>query len=108
MKYILLLIASAGFVAGGIFLVAFDRGTGVWAGWMCIVFFGAGIPLFARQLFDSKPRVVLDEAGVFDRTLGVGIIPWSDIESCYVKSIHGSSLDVGTSDRPMTREDARA
>lgn len=35
---------------------------------------------------------MLDEAGVFDRTLGVGIIPWSDIEGSYVKSIHGNSF----------------
>lgn len=92
LKYILLLIASAGFVASGIFLVAFDTGASNWVGWISIVFFGAGIPLFARQLFDSKPRVVLDEAGVFDRTLGVGTIPWSDIESSYVKSISGNSF----------------
>ncbi|WP_116812342.1 STM3941 family protein [Steroidobacter cummioxidans] len=92
LKYILLLIASAGFVAGGVFLVVFENGARDWVGWMSIVFFGAGIPLFARQLFDSKPRVVLDEAGVFDRTLGVGTIPWSDIESCYVKSIHGNNF----------------
>lgn len=92
LKYVLLLIASAGFVAAGAFLVAFESGASAWVGWTCIVLFGAGIPLFARQLFDSRPRVVLDEAGVFDRTLGVGTIPWSDIESSYVKSIHGNSF----------------
>jgi hypothetical protein len=32
--------------------------------------------------------VVLDETGIFDRTLGVGVIPWPEIESAYIKRIH--------------------
>jgi hypothetical protein len=85
---VLLLMSALGFVVAGVFLVARGRSAEVWVGWMCIAFFGAGIPLFARQLFDARPRVVLDEDGVFDRTLGVGTIPWSDIEGAYIKIIH--------------------
>ncbi len=91
-RYFFLLLAAIGFVVGGVFLVARGSGADAWVGWMSIAFFGAGIPLFARQLLDSKPRVILDDAGVFDRTLGVGAIPWSEIKGAYVKSVHGNSF----------------
>ncbi|MCG3201558.1 MAG: hypothetical protein NFCOHLIN_01428 [Gammaproteobacteria bacterium] len=91
-KLVLPLTASAGCVALGVFLVASESGAGHWVGWMCIVFFGTGILLFVRQLVDTQPRVVLDEAGVLDRTLGVGVIPWSDIGSSYVRTIHGGDF----------------
>jgi hypothetical protein len=90
-KYILSLMASGAFVACGVLLVTGSDSAG-WVGWASIVFFGAGIPLFVRQLLDSKPRLVIDDEGVFDRTLGVGIIPWSEIESAYVKSAHGNDF----------------
>lgn len=88
LKLVLLLLCALGFVVAGVFLVARGKSAEVWVGWMCIAFFGAGIPLFARQLFDGRPRVILDDVGVFDRTLGVGTIPWSDIEGAYIRRIH--------------------
>lgn len=52
-----------------------------------MVFFGAAVVLFSWQLMDARPRLIVDDHGVFDRTLGVGVIPWSEITEAYVRSI---------------------
>ena len=87
-KYVLLLIGSIGFVVGGIWMLM--RGKPF--GWAAIVFFGSGIPIFVWQLADSRPRLLIDEQGVLDRTLGVGRIAWSDIRAAYVRSIYGNDF----------------
>jgi hypothetical protein len=90
-RYVLLLVASIGFVALGAFLVkTADSTLDAWAGWPCIVFFGAAIPLFVWQIIDRRPRLTINELGVNDRTMGVGLIPWSEITDSYVKSIGGN------------------
>jgi len=43
------------------------------------IFFGGCALAFIRELLDARPRIVIDDAGVFDRTLKVGIISWDDI-----------------------------
>ena len=77
---------------GGIFILKHGNTSDAWIGWMSIVFFGAGIPLFAWQLIDSRPRLVIDNQGILDRTLGVGVIPWPEITGAYLKSIQGNSF----------------
>ncbi|HWT00297.1 MAG TPA: STM3941 family protein [Pyrinomonadaceae bacterium] len=87
-KYVLLLIGSIGFVVGGIWMLM--RGEPF--GWAAIVFFGSGVPISVWQIADSRPRLVIDEQGVLDRTLGVGRIAWGDIEAAYVRSISGNDF----------------
>jgi len=62
------------------------------AGWAGIICFGACALIFGCQMFDARPRLIIDEYGILDRTLGVGIIPWSDIDGAYVKSISGNNF----------------
>ncbi|MGI8468144.1 MAG: STM3941 family protein [Pyrinomonadaceae bacterium] len=75
-------------VAGGIFMVtqAKDSKEVLW-GWAGIVFFGLGAIVFLQRTLTGKPRIVIDENGIFDRTLGVGTIEWRDIENAYKNSI---------------------
>lgn len=87
-KHVLLLVGCIGFVATGIFIVA----KGDAFGWVAILFFGSGIPIAVWQIADSRPRLIIDEQGVLDRTLGVGRIAWGDIESAYVRSISGNDF----------------
>ena len=87
-KYMLLLIGCIGFVAAGIWMVI----AGNSFGWLAILFFGSGIPISIWQIADARPRLVIDEHGVLDRTLGVGRIAWSDIEAAYVRSISGNDF----------------
>jgi hypothetical protein len=87
-KHVLLLIAGVGFVVAGVWMVI--RGKPF--GWAAIVFFGSAIPVFVWQIADSRPRLVIDERGVLDRTLGVGLIAWGDIRAAYVRSINGNDF----------------
>jgi hypothetical protein len=88
LKYLGLLTLSLGFVALGVLLLRKDQAGAVWAGWGNIVFFGAGAVLFTWQILDARPRVVIDACGVFDRTLGVGVIPWADIVDARLLFVH--------------------
>lgn len=90
LKYILLLITAMGFVVCGVFLLS--QSGPMWVGWMSIVFFGSMIPLFAWQLFDTRPRLIIDGEGVLDRTLKIGKILWSDISGAYLREIKGNSF----------------
>ena len=85
-----LLLAALVFVGFGILFVVTERGRVV--GWLTILFFGAGIPLFARQLLDSRPRLVIDEQGILDRTLKVGVIPWTEITGARLETITGNTF----------------
>lgn len=84
-KIVLLLIVSLTFVAAGAFLVA--RSPDKWVGWMSITFFGGCAAVFVWQLLDSRPRLIIDDRGIFDRTLGVGVIPWSEIVDAFPRTI---------------------
>src|SRR5690349_10502241 len=87
-KHLLLLIGCLGFVAAGVWMVL----NGKPFGWVSVVFFGTGIPVSIWQIADSRPRLIIDEHGVLDRTLGVGRINWSDIQAAYVRSISGNDF----------------
>ena len=78
-------VASAGMALAGLLLVL----QGSVAGWPALIFFGAGTLSIAYQARQRGPRVVIDEAGVFDRTLGVGVIPWYTLKT---RGRHGLPL----------------
>jgi hypothetical protein len=96
-RYALLLAAALAFVVAALTLSSSMRpaasvaGTSVetFVGWAGIAFFGACALVLARQLFDPRPRIVIDEAGAFDRTLGVGVIPWAEIRDAQLCHIGG-------------------
>ena len=74
-------------VAIGVLLIVRARHPVV--GWANVLFFGAGVVLFVWQIVDRRPRLVIDDDGVFDRTLGAGVIPWSEILDAEARSIAG-------------------
>jgi hypothetical protein len=87
-KYLLHLISIFGFVACGVFLVV--QGKSAWVGWLSICFFGSMIPSVVGQIINSRPRLIIDEFGVVDRTLNVGKILWFDIDNAYLIDIKGN------------------
>jgi hypothetical protein len=97
-RHALLLLVSLAFVAGGFFILAMpaSRGKSVkekqLLGWTTIVFFGGCALVFVWQLIDSRPRIIIDDDGIYDRTLGVGRIPWPEIQDAYVRSISGNDF----------------
>ena len=87
LKYIGLLGIALTLVAGGVYAGLQAKATDALVAWGIVAFFGVCAAAFAWQLFDRRPRVVIDDSGVFDRSLRVGTIPWSQIEDAYPKSI---------------------
>jgi hypothetical protein len=85
-RYALLVLAGLAFVAMGVFLIVEKD---AWAlGIVTIVFFGAGVAVGVRQFADTRPRLQVTDEGILDRTLGVGLIPWTDIADAYVRSVN--------------------
>jgi hypothetical protein len=58
-------------------------------GWITAGFFALGPAVFLWQLIDPRPRLIIDEHGIYDRTFGVGWIAWSDIDDAYMHSTQG-------------------
>jgi hypothetical protein len=61
-------------------------------GWLGVALGAVGVPIFLRQIFDRRPRLVIDERGIFDRSLRVGVIPWSEITGTAVRSVSGNTF----------------
>src|SRR6266851_5277003 len=88
--YALLFVVSIGFFGACFFMLPMaTEASERWIAWAGILFSGAGSLVPAWQFFDARPRLTIDESGICDRTLGVGVIPWSEITDAYIKSIHG-------------------
>ncbi|QDA61324.1 STM3941 family protein [Hymenobacter jejuensis] len=85
-RYVLLTLVSLVFVAVGVFLIVKKGNWG--QGMITIIFFGAGVAVGARQFLDTRPRLQITDEGILDRTLGVGLIPWTEITYAYVRAIN--------------------
>ncbi|HLJ45002.1 MAG TPA: STM3941 family protein [Bryobacteraceae bacterium] len=92
-KYALLLLIAVLLTASGVLMAVVGSSTrDRWMGAGIALFFGAGVVLFSRELLRSGPRIVIDDQGIEDRTLGVGRIPWAEITGAYPMSVQGSNF----------------
>lgn len=92
-KYIFYSLLALIFVVGGIVILSVsDDFESTLIGWLSIIFFGLGLIVFLIQILDSRPRIVIDQNGIFDRTLDIGIIEWQDIQHAYLNSIFGNDF----------------
>ena len=92
-KYIGLAAMCVPFVVIGCLMLMFPKSGSLketLAGWAGVILFGLGSIVFLWQIFDSRPRIVVDESGIFDRTLSVGTIEWQDIKHAYLNSVVGN------------------
>ena len=104
-KVVLMVVGSVAFVAIGAFFLLnvesvakdmpiddpwFVRGVGIAA----IVFFGFTGILGVKKLFDKKPGLVLNSAGIIDNSSGVaaGFIPWSEITGAEIFEVHRQKM----------------
>lgn len=85
-----MLLGSLVFVALGILILADGRADGRVAGWSCLGFSALCTLAFAVQLFEQRPRLVFDDVGVLDHSLGVGVIPWVEIDDACLVTIAGN------------------
>ncbi|OGX85821.1 hypothetical protein BEN48_14040 [Hymenobacter glacialis] len=56
--------------------------------WLCICFFGLGIPVGLYQIFDRRPQIIINETGIWDRTTKQDLIKWEQIEDAYPLDIY--------------------
>ncbi len=85
LKYIFLLVLSLIFVAIGVYAI-FDTAE-LWGGIITAGFFGIGITFCLKEILDNRPRIIMDEDGITDRSIGVGKILWSDINKAEIMQI---------------------
>ena len=60
--------------------------------WICLCFFGLGIPLSIYNLFDRRPEVIINSEGIYDRQTTKDFIDWKLIEDVYLKDMQVSRL----------------
>ena len=66
------------FVIGGMLMLGEVDAPRIVA-WSSIIFFGGCALVAVREMVDRRPRIVVDDRGILDRTLRVGVIEWRDI-----------------------------
>jgi hypothetical protein len=109
-KLVRLVLASCAFVAPGAWLLSFDaeeirsgRSFGFFyhspplaygVGLAAVVFGGLTGLYGVRKMFDKRPGLVLNSAGLVDNASGVaaGFIPWSDVTGARVHEIHNQKM----------------
>jgi hypothetical protein len=57
-------------------------------GWIGVAFFGLGFIAFPIVFFRAGPQVLVNEDGIDDRRLKLGLIPWSDIRALSIGSVN--------------------
>jgi hypothetical protein len=73
-------IVSVGMAVGGLFLVLNGQ---TLAGLRALVFFSACALAIGYQVWRRGPHIVFDQNGILDRTLEIGVIPWSEIQGAF-------------------------
>ncbi len=61
-------------------------------GWFGVAFFALGLLPGIRGLTGRRLTVVLDETGIQDTRLRIGLIPWNQVRECRVESIRGTAF----------------
>jgi len=57
--------------------------------WLAAVICGTCALYGGWCLYDARPRLVIDDRGVLDRTFGIGRVPWRDVQGVELKAMHG-------------------
>ena len=80
-------------------------------GWFGLVFFGLCFAKIVADIVRPGPRVVVNNIGIEDRRLGIGVVPWPEItaiELRWMGSAKSLCVEVVDSDRYVARMPLRA
>lgn len=58
--------------------------------WLLLLLSGIALVVFVVVSLRDKPVAVIDESGVYDARLGVGLIHWSEIEDVQIEVSYGN------------------
>jgi len=81
-----LILICMPFIVLGIFIITREPANPI--GWLNVGFFGLSIPLGLTMLLDRRPQIIINEIGIFDRTLHNEFINWEVIRDAYPISIN--------------------
>jgi hypothetical protein len=62
------------------------------AGWIGVGFFGLGFIAIPVMWFRTGPQIVINDEGIEDRRLKIGMIPWEDIRSLSLGSVNSTTF----------------
>jgi hypothetical protein len=92
-RILLLLLSTLALIAASAFIVRMQQTTFFLVlGFLGIVFFTVAAIAILRMFLDTSPRLILDEEGLYDRTMRTPKIPWNAIISMEMRTIRGSSF----------------
>jgi hypothetical protein len=94
-RLLLHLLGSSAFVLAGAWIATRDNGydaVGEMVGWVVLVFFGLCALAVLTNLLREGLCVRLDRDGLLDTRLGLGVVPWSEIESTEVGVVCGRAF----------------
>ena len=88
-----LILAALAMVAGSWLVVHnADNWLETMSGWAGVVFFGTCLLAIVYSALLGGLAIVFDGAGIHDKRLGIGIIPWGDIEQCRVARVQNTAF----------------
>ncbi len=90
-KAIKLILECSIFIFGGIWGLETSK-IPTFISWLCIGFFGLGYPVGLFHLFDRRPQIIINEIGIFDRTIHKDFINWEIIKDAYTINIYGQKF----------------
>ena len=95
------------FAAVCVYALRTSAGTAAWwLGVIGLIFFGTGAIVGLVQGLRPGPRLTIDDDGIHDRSLGVGVIAWSDITRAEPYGIAGNpfiGIDVRDREKYLAR-----
>jgi len=73
-------------------LVLIGKGFYPFLSWPLLLLFGIGIPFFLIVNDDDDDRFVMNDKGIYDKTLGCGVIPWQHIVEAQFEAKYGNAF----------------
>jgi len=87
-KVIKVMLLCSVFVALGIFVIKVREETSAQViGWLGVLFFGMSYPLGIYALLDKRPKIVINEVGIFVRKMHHSFINWEIIQNVYLATV---------------------
>ena len=85
------LAVCSGWFVGSVLLLG-HRPEAAFVAWPLIYLCAFGALLALIQFFDTRPLMIIIERGFFDRSLGVGYIPWKEIQGASIQPVQGTDV----------------
>lgn len=106
-----LFVAIFSFVFVASILLLSLKKTPPWYIWLCVSFFGLSMVVGLHSLLNRRPKLILDEHGIYDQRGRGHFVPWEAIREIYLVSLASQlflSLELDESHPDVLAPSARA